>query len=159
MPPPPVCQALLLSFQVSEPGSPGAGITYLRQASLPVAASRATMKSHQNGGRRKGFRKKMGWVSDRARRAPWDQLALARTSQVQPQSHGHCHPGFKWSLRSFSPIRYQPRLHVGIATPRTPGAAPPLSRRGSIGNGVEGPCISYEEIDLRQEFTPRSREL
>src|SRR5215471_2462355 len=45
MPPPPVCQALFLSFQVSEPGSPGAGITYLRHASLPVAASRATMKS------------------------------------------------------------------------------------------------------------------
>ena len=26
-------------------------------------------------------------------------------------------------------------------------------------DGVEGPCISYEEIDLRQEFTPRSSEL
>src|ERR1700722_3453656 len=45
MAPPPVCQALFLSFQVSEPGSPGAGITYLRHASLPDAASRATMKS------------------------------------------------------------------------------------------------------------------
>src|SRR5215475_6115164 len=45
MAPPPVCQELFLSFQVSEPGSPGAGITYLRHASLPVAASTATMKS------------------------------------------------------------------------------------------------------------------
>src|SRR5258708_248910 len=45
MAPPPVCQALFLSFQVSLPGSPGAGMTYLRQASLPVAASTATMKS------------------------------------------------------------------------------------------------------------------
>src|SRR6516164_3433354 len=45
MAPPPVCQALFLSFQVSEPGSPGAGITYLRQASLPVAALTATIKS------------------------------------------------------------------------------------------------------------------
>src|SRR3974377_200634 len=45
MAPPPVRQALFLSFQVSEPGSPGAGITYCRHASLPVAASTATMKS------------------------------------------------------------------------------------------------------------------
>src|SRR5262249_5855157 len=43
--PPPVCHALFLSFQVSLPGSPGAGITYLRHASLPLAASTATMKS------------------------------------------------------------------------------------------------------------------
>src|SRR5262249_57284783 len=35
MAPPPACQALFWSFQVSEPGSPGAGITYLRHASLP----------------------------------------------------------------------------------------------------------------------------
>src|SRR6266478_1192594 len=45
MAPPPVCQALFLSFQVSLPGSPGAGMTYLRHASLPLAASTATMKS------------------------------------------------------------------------------------------------------------------
>jgi len=36
---------LFPSFQVSEPASPGAGTTYLRQMSLPVAASSATMKS------------------------------------------------------------------------------------------------------------------
>src|SRR5262249_3227283 len=59
---------------------------------------------------------------------------------------------------SFNPIRYQPRSHVGIA-PSHPRAAPPSSYRGSIGNGVEDPCISYEEIDLRQEFTPRSSKL
>jgi hypothetical protein len=51
-----------------------------------------------------------------------------------------------------------PRLHVGIITPRNPGAAPPPSRHGSIGNGVEDLCISYEERDLRQEFTQRSDE-
>src|SRR5580692_5694175 len=45
MAPPPVCQALFLSFQVSLPGSPGAGTTYLRHASLPVLASSAAMKS------------------------------------------------------------------------------------------------------------------
>src|SRR5258705_110587 len=45
MAPPPVCQALLLSFQVSEPGSPGAGTVYLRHSSLPVAPSSAAMKS------------------------------------------------------------------------------------------------------------------
>src|SRR4030088_1125992 len=41
MPPPPVFQALLLSFQVSLPGSPGLGTTYQRQSSLPVLASSA----------------------------------------------------------------------------------------------------------------------
>src|ERR1700761_79318 len=40
-PPPPVFQALFLSFQVSEPGSPGFGIAYQRHSSLPVLASRA----------------------------------------------------------------------------------------------------------------------
>ena len=45
MAPPPVCHALFLSFQVSDPGSPGAGTVYLRHTSLPVAASSATMKS------------------------------------------------------------------------------------------------------------------
>src|SRR5882724_9490260 len=43
--PPPVCQALVLSFQVSLPGSPGAGMVYLRHATLPVAPSSAAMKS------------------------------------------------------------------------------------------------------------------
>src|SRR5215831_2323777 len=42
---PPVRQALLLSFQVSLPGSPGAGITKFFHNSLPVAASSARMKS------------------------------------------------------------------------------------------------------------------
>ena len=37
MPPPPVFQALFLSFQVSLPGSPGAGMAYQRHSSLPVA--------------------------------------------------------------------------------------------------------------------------
>src|SRR5215472_511144 len=41
MPPPPVFQALLLSFQVSLPGSPGLGIEYQRHSSLPVLASSA----------------------------------------------------------------------------------------------------------------------
>ena len=41
MPPPPVFQALFLSFQVSLPGSPGLGITYQRHSSLPVRASSA----------------------------------------------------------------------------------------------------------------------
>ena len=45
MAPPPVRQALFLSFQVSEPGSPGAGMTYLRHSTFPVAASAARMKS------------------------------------------------------------------------------------------------------------------
>src|SRR5258707_6492484 len=39
MPPPPVFQALFLSFQVSLPGSPGRGIAYQRHSSLPVLAS------------------------------------------------------------------------------------------------------------------------
>src|SRR6266699_6566607 len=39
-PPPPVFQALFLSFQVSLPGSPGAGTAYQRHNSLPVLASR-----------------------------------------------------------------------------------------------------------------------
>src|SRR5262249_1467390 len=38
-PPPPVFQALFLSFQVSLPGSPGLGMTYQRHSSLPVLAS------------------------------------------------------------------------------------------------------------------------
>ena len=41
MPPPPVFQALFLSFQVSLPGSPGFGTTYQRHSSLPVLASSA----------------------------------------------------------------------------------------------------------------------
>src|ERR1017187_5652783 len=41
MPPPPVFQALFLSFHVSLPGSPGLGITYQRHNSLPVRASSA----------------------------------------------------------------------------------------------------------------------
>src|SRR5919198_4773476 len=40
-PPPPVFQALVLSFQVSLPGSPGFGTAYQRQSSLPVLASSA----------------------------------------------------------------------------------------------------------------------
>src|ERR1700758_4335656 len=40
-PPPPVFQALFLSFQVSLPGSPGFGIAYHRHSSLPVRASSA----------------------------------------------------------------------------------------------------------------------
>src|SRR5262245_44670936 len=40
-PPPPVFQALFLSFQVSLPGSPGFGTTYQRHSSLPVRASSA----------------------------------------------------------------------------------------------------------------------
>src|SRR5215471_13960382 len=40
-PPPPVFQALVLSFQVSLPGSPGLGTTYQRHSSLPVLASSA----------------------------------------------------------------------------------------------------------------------
>src|SRR5437660_7253958 len=40
-PPPPVFQALVLSFQVSLPGSPGFGTEYQRQSSLPVLASSA----------------------------------------------------------------------------------------------------------------------
>src|SRR5580700_10778757 len=42
---PPVCQALLLSFQVSLPGSPGAGTVYLSHTRLPVAASSAAIQS------------------------------------------------------------------------------------------------------------------
>jgi hypothetical protein len=61
---------------------------------------------------------------------------------------------------SFSPIRYQPRSHVGIATPRTPGGgATTVAPWVDFGKGVEGPSIPYEEIDLRQEFTSRSSEL
>ena len=41
MPPPPVFQALFLSFQVSLPGSPGFGTAYQRHSSLPVLASSA----------------------------------------------------------------------------------------------------------------------
>src|SRR5882724_3002840 len=41
MPPPPVFQALLPSFQVSLPGSPGLGTEYQRHSSLPVLTSRA----------------------------------------------------------------------------------------------------------------------
>src|SRR5436190_9618742 len=40
-PPPPVFQALLVSFHVSLPGSPGFGTTYQRQSSLPDRASSA----------------------------------------------------------------------------------------------------------------------
>src|SRR6266511_2444811 len=40
-PPPPVFQALFLSFQVSLPGSPGRGTAYQRHSSLPVRASSA----------------------------------------------------------------------------------------------------------------------
>src|SRR5262245_51058443 len=40
-PPPPVFHALLVSFQVSLPGSPGLGTTYHRHNSLPVRASSA----------------------------------------------------------------------------------------------------------------------
>jgi hypothetical protein len=36
---------LFLSFQVSLPGSPGAGMVYLRHSSLPVAASSAAIQS------------------------------------------------------------------------------------------------------------------
>src|SRR5262245_55392783 len=49
MAPPPICQALFLSFQVSLPGSPGAGITYLRQTSLPVLPSSAAIQSRTPG--------------------------------------------------------------------------------------------------------------
>src|SRR5215510_10961191 len=38
---PPMRHALCLSFQVSEPGSPGAGMVKVRQTSAPVAASKA----------------------------------------------------------------------------------------------------------------------
>src|ERR1700726_2385923 len=41
IPPPPVFQALFLSFQVSLPGSPGFGTAYQRHSSLPVLASSA----------------------------------------------------------------------------------------------------------------------
>src|SRR5215470_4030675 len=40
-PPPPVFQALFLSFQVSLPGSPGFGTAYQRHSSFPVRASSA----------------------------------------------------------------------------------------------------------------------
>src|SRR5215468_3821793 len=40
-PPPPVFHALVLSFQVSLPGSPGLGTTYQRHSSLPDRASSA----------------------------------------------------------------------------------------------------------------------
>src|SRR2546430_1146423 len=38
---PPMRQALCLSFQVSEPGSPGAGIVKVRHTNAPVLASKA----------------------------------------------------------------------------------------------------------------------
>src|ERR1700688_1637777 len=41
----PVCPALLVSFQVSLPGSPGAGMVNLRHKTLPVAASRLATQS------------------------------------------------------------------------------------------------------------------
>src|SRR5437667_4884896 len=43
-PPPPVFQALFLSFQVSLPGSPGFGTTYQRHSSLPDRASSAAIQ-------------------------------------------------------------------------------------------------------------------
>src|SRR2546426_6609939 len=43
-PPPPVFQALFVSFQVSLPGSPGFGTTYQRQSSLPDRASSAAIQ-------------------------------------------------------------------------------------------------------------------
>src|SRR5271156_4410319 len=42
---PPVCHALLASFQVSLPGAPGAGIVNLRHSTFPVAASSAAIQS------------------------------------------------------------------------------------------------------------------
>src|SRR3990172_603182 len=44
MPPPPVFHALVLSFHVSLPGSPGLGTTYQRHTSLPVLASSAAIQ-------------------------------------------------------------------------------------------------------------------
>src|SRR6185436_14436493 len=44
MPPPPVFHALVVSFHVSLPGSPGFGTTYHRHSSLPVRASRAAIQ-------------------------------------------------------------------------------------------------------------------
>src|SRR5437660_9117438 len=46
-PPPPVFQALVLSFQVSLPGSPGAGTAYQRHSSLPVRASSAASQPRE----------------------------------------------------------------------------------------------------------------
>src|ERR1700687_891267 len=43
--PPPVRQALVLLFQFSLPGSPGAGIVYLSHRRLPVAASSPAIQS------------------------------------------------------------------------------------------------------------------
>src|SRR6267154_4997026 len=43
-PPPPTRQALWLSFQVSEPGSPGAGMVKVRQASWPILTSQAPIQ-------------------------------------------------------------------------------------------------------------------
>src|SRR5204863_4084625 len=43
-PPPPVFQALFLSFQVSLPGSPGLGTTYQRHSSFPDRASSAAIQ-------------------------------------------------------------------------------------------------------------------
>jgi hypothetical protein len=40
-PPPPTRHALWLSFHVSDPGSPGAGMVKVRHASLPVSTSKA----------------------------------------------------------------------------------------------------------------------
>src|SRR6516165_1475164 len=42
---PPVCHALFVPFQVSLPGSPGAGMVNLRHTTLPVAASSAATQS------------------------------------------------------------------------------------------------------------------
>src|ERR1700675_1713694 len=41
---PPMRQALWLSFQVSEPGSPGAGIVKVRHTSCPFAISKAPIQ-------------------------------------------------------------------------------------------------------------------
>src|SRR4029077_1438235 len=57
-PPPPVFQAFFLSFQVSLPGSPGAGTAYQRHSSLPVLASRAASQP----------------------RVPWSPLPLATST-------------------------------------------------------------------------------
>src|SRR5882762_5574037 len=45
MAPPPVSHARWSPFHVSLPGSPGAGMTYLRHSSLPVVASSPAAKS------------------------------------------------------------------------------------------------------------------
>ena len=45
MAPPPVCHALVLPFQVSLPGSPGAGMVKVRQSNFPVAGSSPATQS------------------------------------------------------------------------------------------------------------------